>query len=728
MIQDKERRLMLLFLNGIFLTSFSWALQKQLTFEQAYYRAGPRLISELPKIEKWLNDQYYLATRTPGSHSLNGLVTVNAATGQETLLLDFTALNKELPKGLQMDRAVDNTPDYSRYLFSHENDLFCFSSESKLYQQLTFTPEEEKTPHFSPDGNWVAFTRENDLYTLDIQSGKEHRITHDGSKTIYNGWASWVYYEEVFGRGSHYCTFWWSPDSKMLAFMRFDDTLVPEFPLYKADGIHGELEVQHYPKPGDPNPKVRLGVSFIENDQVVWIDTDENADEYIAWPLWAPDSKQLYFQWMNRGQDHLKIYRANPVTGKKMQIFEETDAAWVNFYEDLYLLKDGSGLLLRSSADGWPHLYYYDLKGSLKKRLTSGEWAVKNIVHVDEKNRVIYFHAAKSASTDQHLYRIDLNGRDLKQLTQAAGNHDCVVSINGSYFIDTFNNIQTPKKMEMYSGIGELMRTLGDSRLPVMDEYALGKGELFTIPSTDGFNLPALWILPPDFNSGKKYPVIISIYGGPDSKSVTNTFRRWGDYFLAQNGIIVLAVDHRGSGHFGKKGVVLMHRCLGKWEMHDYIEAVKWLRCQPFIDTNRIGITGGSYGGFATCMALTFGADYFTHGIAEYSVTDYRLYDSIYTERYMDLPDENPEGYAFTSIANHAEKLTGKLLIIHGTMDDNVHMQNILQTIEKLQDLNKNFELMIYPNARHGVRPPKDRHAANERVQFWFRHFFGREF
>jgi dipeptidyl-peptidase-4 len=262
-----------------------------------------------------------------------------------------------------------------------------------------------------------------------------------------------------------------------------------------------------------------------------------------------------------------------------------------------------------------------------------------------------------------------------------------------------------------------------------MDDYNLGRSELFTIPTKDGYDLPVFWTLPPDFNENKKYPVIISIYGGPESQGVANRYPRGiSNYYYAQNGIIVISIDHRGSGHFGKMGSSQMHRNLGKWEMNDYIEAVKWLETKPFIDGDKIGITGGSYGGYTTCMALTYGADYFNFGIADYSVTDWHLYDNVYTERYMDTPDQNPKGYEFGSVLTHAANYKGKLLITHGTMDDNVHMQNSIQLIDKLQDLGKDFEMMLYPGERHGWGGPKRVHLSKLTVRFWFENLLGKEF
>jgi dipeptidyl-peptidase-4 len=262
-----------------------------------------------------------------------------------------------------------------------------------------------------------------------------------------------------------------------------------------------------------------------------------------------------------------------------------------------------------------------------------------------------------------------------------------------------------------------------------MDDYALGKTELFTIRTNDGYDLPAAWILPPDFDENKQYPVIINVYGGPESSEVSNSYNfRLSNYFYAQNGIIVMSVDHRGSGHFGKEGSNYMHRNLGKWEMNDYTEAVRWLETKTFINRDKIGITGGSYGGYVTCMALTRGADYFNYGVAGYSVTDWLLYDNVYTERYMDTPDQNPEGYKSGSAMYHADKYKGKLLIYHGTMDDNVHMQNTIQFIDKLQDLGKDFEMMLYPGERHGWGGPKRQHLSRLTTQFWFENLLEKDF
>ncbi len=302
----------------------------------------------------------------------------------------------------------------------------------------------------------------------------------------------------------------------------------------------------------------------------------------------------------------------------------------------------------------------------------------------------------------------------------------CQVSPGGTYFIDVSTSVDHPSKQDLYRTDGTWLRTIDNSASPALGEYALSKKELFTIPTEDGYELPAYWIRPPDFNPNRKYPVLFTIYGGPGAPTVSNSFPPQSSLYLAQEGIIVMSVDHRGSGHFGKKGVALMHRNLGKWEMNDLIQAVKWLRQKPFIDPAKIGITGGSYGGYTTCLALTYGADYFTHGLAGSSVTDWKLYDSVYTERYMDAPAENKEGYEFGSVMTHAKSLKGVLLLEHGDMDDNVHMQNTVQLIDALMDQDKFFEYMVFPNQRHGFGGKKRENASRRGVDFWFKNLLGR--
>lgn len=721
------RRFLIYFLISASIFSVTNAQKKKLTFDQVFKFQPPRLSQATPRLSGWIDSENYLEVKPPSEGQRPTLMKTNAATGESEVYIDYAQWNAILPEGFTVERAqaVNN---YSGFLFDKDNDLYYLSIKNESFARLTEDEIEEMNPKVSADGRYVAYTKNKDLYVYDIEMEEEKRLTNDASETVYNGWSSWVYMEEILGRSTGYAAFWWSPNSEMVAFMKFDDSPVHEFTLFNADGQHGSVEKERYPKPGDPNPKAWIGIANVKSGDIVWVDAMGDNDQFIAWPSWSDDSKTLYFEWLNRKMDNLKLYAVNPLDGKKKEVYNEKQKTWVDWVEDLYLFKDNSGFLMRSAVDGYYHLYYYGNDGKLVSRLTSGEWDVTSIELVDEGNDAVYFMARKGETTQQHLYKINFDGSSMEQLTESAGWHNCTVSPEGKYFYDRYSSITDPTKLDLLTGEGELIRNLGDAKSPIYDEYDLAKVELFTIPSGDGFDLPAKWYLPPDFDESKKYPVIFSVYGGPGMGTVRNSSSMWMvNYYLAQEGIIVIEVDHRGSGHFGKKGIDLMHRQLGKWELHDYGAAVKWLEEKPFINKDKIAITGGSYGGYVTCLALTKGSDYFDYGIAEYSVTDWTLYDNVYTERYMDTPEENPEGYKESSAIENADKYKGGMLIVHGSMDDNVHMQNTFQLIDKLENLDKDFELMIYPNERHGVRFPKFFHNQRNSLKFWYKNLLDKE-
>ena len=717
----------LLILYFFSIQSQSLAQNQKLTFSQVYEIKEPRLLIRLPIMKGWLDDENYLQLKQENDKQF--LAKVNAVTGDMSAYVDYSAINENLPEGFSTLAAVDETKDFTGFLLQKNNDLYYYSTKSGIFKRITESDAVENNPTFSPDGRKVAFTRNHNLYVVDVESGEETQLTFDESDIIYNGWSSWVYWEEIIGRETDNKAYWWSPNSEMIAFLWFDDSPVPKFPLYYSDGVYGNLVWEHFPKAGDSSPYVKLGIAHLNENKITWVDEDPNADQYTAWPVWANDSNELLYQVLNRDQDDLVILAADPSSGKNRLLYEEKQPTWVDFFNDIYIFKNGTGFILRSDKDGWRHLYLYDMNGNEINRITSGEWVVEKIVCVDEESNKIYFEGWKDDSFDRHLFKVNVDGTDLTQVTKGKGSYTSEISPNGSYFYSQYSNFNQPAVLNLYNSNGELIRTIAERKTDIYDNYLLGKSELFTIKTDEGFELPARWVLPPDFDETKKYPVILAIYGGPGFEDVRNSYFHFLDrYFLAQNGIIFFQVDHRGSSHFGKKGTSLMFRNLGKIEMQDYIEAVKWLRQQPFIDSTKIGIEGGSYGGYMALMGLTYGADYFTHGYAEAPGTDWKLYDIVYTERYMDKPDENPEGYEFGSVMTHADKLKGKLRIVHGTTDDNAHFQNTLQLIDVLTDLDKDFELMIYPNEGHGWWMPKWSHSQRSRINFWFKNFLGKEF
>ena len=695
--------------------------KKPLTFEQAFLNRGEALQKPLPEAGPWLDDSAYVELRQGKA------LRVDARSGRARILFDPAALKGSGPENLDWLRPDDRSADYGRLAFIHEGDLYVFRKARGTLQRLTKTAGAEQNPRFSPDGSRLAWTAAGNLFAAG-RGGTPIQLTRDGGEEILNGYASWIYYEEILGRASRYRAFEWSPDSRTIAFMRFDQSRVPQFPLFAAAGAYGRLEMQRYPKPGFPNPAVQVGFADPDGKGTEWVAFADSGDHYLTFLAWAPRGDKAYVQWLNRGQDELRVYEYDLV-GKKLRLaYSERQKAWIDFLDagSFVPLGDG-GFLLASSQSGWSHLYRVSAAGDVKA-LTSGEWSVGRIEAVDERRGLVFFSADKEASTRSDLYRVPWTGGEPRRLTADGGSHFAAVSPRGSFFLDRFSSLRQPWRLRLCRGDGRVVRSLGESVTPALAGCALGRAEIFLIPAAGGLQLPAAWILPPDFDASRKYPVVMSIYGGPGARSVRDAFpRRLGDHYLAALGIIVMTVDHRGAGHHGKRGQELMHRCLGKWELADYGSAVAWLRQQPFIDGGRIGISGGSYGGYVAALALVSAPDLFRCGIAEYSVTDWALYDSVYTERYMDTPGENPEGYRQGSVLSHVGTYRGGLRLTHGSMDDNVHMQNSLQLLDALLDLGKTVELMVYPGERHGIRGRKAEENAASSVEFWERHFFSKE-
>jgi dipeptidyl-peptidase-4 len=694
---------------------------KKLSMDQAIMG---RLLKPMPHVLGWENDQLYY------QYSERKFLKVNAATGETELL--FEGNNKDLEKNdFYLADAADRTADFNRFLFVKEKTIFMFLREENKLLTLITTNETPQNPTFSPDGTKIAYTIGGNLFVFELNQQKPIQLTQDGSQDILNGYASWVYYEEILGRRSNYKAFWWSPDSSRIALMRFDQGMVPIFPIYNAEGVYGRLERMRYPKPGFPNPEVKIGIVSLKDRQTLWInfvDKDET-DHYLAFPTWNKKGDKLYFQWMNRNQNHIQILVYDLNTRGIRSAYEEKQKEWVEFFEDgAFYLLENDDLLIRSSKDGWFHIYHIPSQGK-EHQVTKGDWSVTAVRCVDEKTKQIYFSAKKEASTETDFYKTDYQGKQIKKLTDFKGTHSVDASPTGQYFLDRYSALNTPPRIELRDKRGELVRKIGDSRTPEIDAYQLAKAELIKIKTDDGIELPALWYLPPNLDRTKKYPVLLWVYGGPGSATVGNHYDySWGlqNFYLAQEGIILLFADHRGSSHFGKKGMALMHRHLGKWEMNDYIQVVKYLRTLPFIDSQKIGIAGGSYGGYVVTMALTYGADYFQYGTAGAPVIDWKLYDSVYTERYMDTPQENPKGYKNGSALTYVNQLKGKLRITHGTMDDNVHVQNTLQFIDKALDAGKAVELILYPGERHGIRGKKRLYGRRSYLNFWLKHLLGR--
>jgi dipeptidyl-peptidase-4 len=684
-------------------------------------------------ITGWTDDTHYLI-RTFDADRNPVVQNVDIKTGKGIFVPPSKSprelLSQSLPQGTTLTMNDLVSDDFRSAVIIKDNDLFYFVTGDKELRRLTNDRIPEVNARFSPDGTKIAYTKNKDLYVYDLTGNKEIRLTFDASEKIYNGYSSWVYMEEILGRPSRYAAFWWSPDGNRIAYLRTDETDVPVFTLNRldeADGIHGLIEATPYPKPGDPNPKVKMGIADVATAQTTWVKTDYTVDQYIAWPFWTPDSKKLAIQVVNRDQNDIQIILADPSTGDYTRIYNENRKTWVEFYEDIYVMNNGSGFIVRSYRNDWENLYYYGWDGKLIARLTDFDFRVTGIERVDEELKTLYFSATGSESTDKHFFRVGLDGKNLLQLTSGNGTHNVSISPKGNYFIDSWNSIVSQGSLIAIDKKARVIREVYKSEQPVFDPAKNSRTEMVKIMTADGlFNMPATITYPVNFDPAKKYPVIFAIYGGPNTPNVSNRWSGYNPSWNSQNGIITFAVDHRGSGHFGKKGQDYLYRNLGKWEILDYSDAVKWLNEKPYIDGTRMGITGTSYGGYMSCMALTKGADFWTHGFAGMSVTDWRLYDNIYTERFMDTPQDNPEGYKEGSALTFVKNYKGKLYMTHGEMDDNVHLQNSIYLISRLEDEGKSFEFMLYPGGRHGWGGAKAIHSRNEANNFWLRNFFGK--
>jgi dipeptidyl-peptidase 4 len=686
------------------------------------------------RVTGWVDDNHYLF-QSFDSDNKSVIKSIDIRTGKGVVVppkkSEMELFSESLPSGVTIGFSDVVSSDMQSVIIVKDNDLYYFKKGDNALRRLTNNDIPEVNARFSPDNKKIAYTKNKDLYIFDLVTNKETRLSFDASDRIYNGYSSWVYMEEILDRPSHYAAFWWSPDGSKIAYLRTDETDVPLFTLNRldeADGIHGKLEQVPYPKAGDPNPKVKMGIADIATAKTTWVKTDYSVDQYLAWPFWTPDSRKLAIQIINRDQNDMKFILADPVTGDFTLIYSETQKAWLDFYKDIYVMNNGTGFIVNSVRNGWENLYYYSWDNRLVAQLTNLNYRVTSLDRVDEDQKIVYFTATGTESTDSHCFKVGLDGKNLVQITNGPGTHMVSISPKGTWFIDTWNSITSAGSIVAIDKKGKQIREIHKFEQQTYDPSKHSKAELIKIPTSDGlFNMPAIITYPLNFDESKKYPVIFRIYGGPDSKNVSNRWQGINPSWDSQNGIITFTVDHRGSGQFGKRGLDYLYRSLGKWEILDYEDAVKWLLAKPYIDGTRMGITGSSYGGYMTCLALTKGADYWTHGFAGSSVTDWRLYDDIYTERYMDTPQDNPDGYNDGSALTWAKNYKGKLYMTHGDLDDNVHMQNSIYLISKLEDEGKSFQFMLYPNGRHGWGAAKAIHSSNEANKFWLKSFFGKE-
>lgn len=640
--------------------------------------------------------------------------------------------------------------DTSAFLYDAKKGKSSPGTAPERYADFPLNPERAVNMTYSPDSTMIAFTRDNDLYVADIASGEERRLTFDGSELILNGYASWVYYEEIFGRRTNYRAFWWSPDSRSIGFYRFDNTMVPLFPIYSPFGQDGSLNNTRYPKAGETNPQVRIGIADASGEKpVVWADFDPAQDQYFGTPFWGADSRSFFVSRMPRLQNTLDLYSVDAADGSRRLIYHEQYPTWLDWISGMVFGKDGL-YMVRSFETGWQQIYYLSYDGSQLRRLTEGEnWDV-SIVRVDEKKGDVYFTASRDSRVRQCLYRADRQ-KQVTALTDTVFDvRNVVFSPDGRYFAASLSNLVTPVKVCVFrnpssgprkvsAGTGKYApaKVVADMAYEGYspDDYALGK--IVWLMTPDGLRIPGTIVIPKDFDPSVKYPVHVDIYGGPDTPMVRD---RWvtptdANQWWSDNGIIELTADCRASGHNGREGLDMVYRQLTVWEVRDFIEWAKWLQDKPYVEKDKIGVEGFSFGGTMTSMLLMQAPEYFHYGIAGGGVYDWALYDSHYTERYMDTPQNNPEGYKVSRTIDYVGGYPAvygagapepvMLKLTHGTGDDNVHFQNTLQLIDALQKAGKKFEFMIYPDGMHGYKGAQKEHFDAANREFWLYYLKG---
>jgi dipeptidyl-peptidase 4 len=598
-------------------------------------------------------------------------------------------------------------------LISVQGDLFLLHTETGKWEQLTATAEVERDPKLSPDGRFVSFRREHDLYSLEAASKKVTRLTTDGSATLWNGELDWVYPEELNLSTAH----WWSPDSSQIAYLQFDvghESIFPQVDLLTWRALS---EPERFPQPGTPNADVRLGVVAAEGGATHWMDIGEARDHLLARVHWAPDSRAVAFERLNRIQNRLDLGLADVRTGASKVLLTEEDSYWVNVNDDFQFLNKGKQFLWGSERDGYRHLFLYSMEDRHVSQITKGDWEVTQVAGVNEETHEVFFVSTEQSPLERQLYRVRLDGKQKQRLSGGAGTHSISMSPTTEYYMDTASSLATPPRRTLHERDGSQIAVYKEATPP---DVEILPTEIVKIKATDGALLYARMIKPAGFSPDKKYPVIVMIYGGPGVQTVHDAWSGAGfDQVLAQKGFLVWQLDNRGSSGRGHIWESKIYHETGARELNDQLDGIHYLATLGFADIARVGISGWSYGGYMTLYALANAPEVFKAGIAGAPVTDWRNYDSIYTERYMGLPEDNADGYRRSSPQTKAGEIKARLLILHNIEDDNVHFQNTLQMANALEREGKQFHMIVYPQKSHGVSGPQQKQMQQAMLEFF---------
>ena len=678
--------------------------------------------ARLPNLA-WMDDGRRFTFVETRDDETTDLIVEDAATGERTVLVDGSSLLRPGGDGpITIDdyafdddeeRLLIQTDDESIYRRSSRGTYYVLDLQRGELTPIGSSAGDQQYAKLSPDGGRVGFVRANDIWVADLETGQERRLTFDGSETIINGTFDWVYEEEL----SVVDGWSWSPDGGRIAFWHSDQSPIRIFSVQDLSELYPTSLDLPYPKAGDPNSIVTIGVIELEEagepegtgSGITWIETGDETDIYLARMRWSPDGEALFIERLNRHQNRLELLSADPETGESAVVLVDEDEAYVDVDDDFTWVDGGERFIWSSEREGWNHLYLYARDGSLVRQLTSGDLEVTAYHGLDRENDLVYFSAARESPLTRDLYQVGLEAGDPERLTSGAGSHDVAVAPGFRYFIDTHTTISRPGSTVLRTTDGRPVRTLVDNEALVktLADMGLREPEFLTVPAADGTPLNAWMIRPVSFDENQRWPVLMYVYGGPGSQTVTDSWA--GDRYLwhqalAERGYVVVSVDNRGTGARGRDFRKMTYLELGKLESDDQIAAARWLAEHPYVDADRIGIWGWSYGGYMTLLSMMRpGGDIFRAGISVAPVTHWKLYDTIYTERYMRTPQENPAGYGDWAPINLADGLEGDLLLIHGAADDNVHFQQSSQMVDALIDAGKQFDFMMYPGRTHSI-------------------------
>jgi dipeptidyl-peptidase-4 len=682
--------------------------QQKITVEQIY--SGAMRAKGMDELQSMKNTNQYTVLNFDSATRSTQVDLFDFATLKKIGTLIDTKEHKDLPNidsysfdaSEKMILLACNTNQIFRHSFTADYYLYTIGTKN-ITKLFDFQVQE---PTFSPDGKNIAYAKDNNLYVYDLESKETIQITADGKKNaIINGITDWVYEEEF----AFVKAFDWSKDSKKIAYIRFDESQVPEFSMSVfGKDLYPKTETFKYPKAGEKNALVSLHIFDAAANTTKAVNLGKYNDFYIARMKWTNDANVLSAQVLNRHQDNLDLLFIDGATGTSKVVLNEKDKAYIDVTDNLTFLNDNS-FIWTSEKDGFNHIYLYDKNGKLKNQVTKGNWEVTSYYGFDEKNKTIFYQSTENGSINRAVYSIALNGKNKKVLSNEVGTNGATFSPNFQYYINTFSSATQPTRYTLNEAkSGKQLQVIEDNAALVtkLKSYDLPAKEFFVLKTEKGNELNAWIIKPKDFDASKKYPVFMFQYSGPGSQQVVNGWGSSNEYWfmmLTQQGYIVACVDGRGTGFKGADFKKVTQLELGKYEVEDQIDAAKVIGNYAFVDKSRIGIFGWSFGGFMASNCILKGNDVFKMAIAVAPVTNWRFYDSIYTERYMQTPQENASGYDENSPINHVEKLKGKYLLIHGSADDNVHVQNSMQMMEALIQANKQFDSQIYPDKNHGI-------------------------